>query len=150
MEDLVTVLEAGDPVLIRRDVQGFLGGEVTNGRLLYHSVAETKRVYTMAIELASGRILSEPVPVPGTGWHSGPQWSPDGERLAFVRHIASASSGSGQGSVVEPGTQKSVALGGQAGPLHSTQGALRKIALSPSLQSPQRKPDGSQEPVQAT
>lgn len=86
----------GDPVLIRRDVPGFTGGEVANGRLFYGSVAETKRVYTMAIEMASGRILSEPVPVPGTGWHSDPQWSPDGERLAYVRGAMS----SGQASVV--------------------------------------------------
>lgn len=93
---------AGDPVLIRRDVQGFLGGEVTNGRLLYHSVAETKRVYTMAIEMASGRILSEPVPVPGTGLHSGPEWSPDGERLAYVRGTLSA--GAGQGSASSSGS----------------------------------------------
>ncbi|MGD8279479.1 MAG: hypothetical protein PVH00_15680, partial [Gemmatimonadota bacterium] len=87
---------AGDPVLIRRDVQGFIGGQVANGRLLYHSVAETKRVYTMAVEMASGRMLSEPVPVPGTGWHSGPKWSPDGEHLAYVRGAVS----SGQMSVV--------------------------------------------------
>lgn len=77
----------GDPKLIRREVHGFTSGHVANGKLLYHIVTERPRLYTMELDLETGRVLSEPVAEEGgrTVWIEQPVWSPDGQFLAYAR-----------------------------------------------------------------
>jgi Tol biopolymer transport system component len=77
----------GDPTLVRRDVHGFASGHVAAGNLYYHVVTETPKLYTMGLDLASGRVLSEPV-AEKRGWATWighPVWSPDGQYLAYAQ-----------------------------------------------------------------
>jgi WD40 repeat protein len=78
---------AGDPKLIRREVHGFKSGHVASGKLLYHIVTEYPKLYTMELDLETGRVLSEPVAEEGgrTVWIAHPLWSPDGQFLAYAR-----------------------------------------------------------------
>ncbi len=78
---------AGDPKLIRREVHGFMSGNVANGNLFYHIVTEYPKLYTMELDLETGRVLSEPVAEEGgrTVWIDHPVWSPDGQFLAYAR-----------------------------------------------------------------
>jgi Tol biopolymer transport system component len=77
----------GDPVLIRREVHGFIAGHVANEKLFYHVVTETPTLYTMGLDLETGRVLSEPVEEEGgrAVWIRHPEWSPDGRFLAYAR-----------------------------------------------------------------
>jgi Tol biopolymer transport system component len=77
----------GDPKLIRREVHGFTSGHVANGKLLYHIATEYPRLYTMELDLETGRVLSEPVAEEGgrTVQIGHPVWSPDGQFLAYAR-----------------------------------------------------------------
>jgi Tol biopolymer transport system component len=78
---------AGDPKLIRREVHGFMSGHVANGKLFYHIVTDNPKLYTMELDLGTGRVLSEPVAEEGgrTVWIEHPAWSPDGQFLAYAR-----------------------------------------------------------------
>jgi Tol biopolymer transport system component len=78
---------AGDPKLIRREVHGFISGHVVGGKLLFHIVTESPQLYTMELDLETGRVLSEPVAEEGgrTMWIDHPVWSPDGQFLAYAR-----------------------------------------------------------------
>jgi hypothetical protein len=77
----------GDPKLLRREVHGFVSGHVAGGKLLYHIVTEYLKLYTMGLDLETGRVLSEPVAEEraGTVRIGNPAWSPDGQFLAYLR-----------------------------------------------------------------
>lgn len=77
----------GDLKLLRREVHGFISGHVAGAKLLYHIVTEYPKLYTMGLDLETGRVLSEPVAEEsgGTVRISHPAWSPDGQFLAYAR-----------------------------------------------------------------
>ncbi len=77
----------GDPKLIRREVHGFKSGHIASRKLLYHIVTEYPKLYTMGLDLETGRVLSEPAIEEGgrTVWIDHPVWSPDGQFLAYAR-----------------------------------------------------------------
>jgi Tol biopolymer transport system component len=77
----------GDLKLLRREVHGFVSGHMAGGKLLYHIVTEYPKLYTMGLDLETGRVLSEPMAEEsgGTVRIGNPAWSPDGQFLAYAR-----------------------------------------------------------------
>jgi Tol biopolymer transport system component len=80
----------GDPVLVRPDMWGAEAGGLgfTEGGTFYYRVQSWRNeVYTATMDPETGALITPPVAV--SGRHSGavynsPQWSPDGQSLAFV------------------------------------------------------------------
>lgn len=79
----------GDPVLVRPDMWGVVPGILgfTKGGTFYYGVLSGRSdVYTATMDLETGAVITPPVAVGGRYGvaHNIPQWSPDGQYLAFV------------------------------------------------------------------
>jgi TolB-like protein len=80
---------AGEPVLVRSDMQwlhplGFVGGDV-----LYAINASERQVHSITIDWERGEALEAPAPAVHATAHttSSGAWSPDGSRLAYLSHM---------------------------------------------------------------
>jgi Tol biopolymer transport system component len=80
----------GEPVLVRPDMWGAERGRMgfTEGGTFYYRVGTGRNeVYTATVDLETGALITPPVAVSGRHSVAGnyrPQWSPDGQYLAFV------------------------------------------------------------------
>lgn len=77
----------GKPELVKKDVGEVKSLGITRrGALFYGAQAQVSDVYTAAVDVEAGKVLSSPVPVSnrGVGTNDSPAWSPDGKWLAYV------------------------------------------------------------------
>ena len=77
---------AGEPELLRADVWGLSPLGFARDAYFYGVTLEQPQVHTATIDLATGQILSPPTPVGDAtaGVSSSGDWSPDGEKLAYL------------------------------------------------------------------
>lgn len=78
---------AGSPVLVKKDLGRVTPIGVTPSGAFYYAVsAGASQVYLSALDPATGRLTTPPQPAAGRpiGSSSWPDWSPDGQHLAYV------------------------------------------------------------------
>ena len=79
----------GSPEFVNADLGEFPLGFTQNGSFYYGLRNRTNDVYTATLDLATGKLLSSPTKVsrpettPDLGSNSAPDWSPDGQYLAY-------------------------------------------------------------------
>jgi len=79
-------LEVGKPRLLRPDVWRMFPLGFSRDAYFYGVTVEQPQVYTAAVDVSAGRILSPPTPVQdvSASWSAVGDWSPDGRYLAYV------------------------------------------------------------------
>ena len=79
-------LEVGEPRLLRPDVWRMFPLGFSRDAYFYGVTVEAPQVYTAAVDVSAGRILSPPTPVQdvSASWSAVGDWSPDGRYLAYV------------------------------------------------------------------
>ena len=79
-------LEVGEPQLLRPDVWRMFPLGFSRDAYFYGVTVEAPQVYTAAVDISAGRILSPPTPVQdvSASWSAVGDWSPDGRYLAYV------------------------------------------------------------------
>ena len=85
--DIAAGTPQGAPALVKRnlgDVQPL--GFTTAGTLYYRIPGMSREIHTATIDFATGKVLDPPRPAPrrSTGWNTNPDWSWDGQFLAFT------------------------------------------------------------------
>ncbi len=78
---------AGEPELVRDDMQGLIPLGFTRDGYAYGVPVETKQVHTAEVDFA-GNVVEAPRAVMDTPWRGSlvGDWSPDGSRLAYISH----------------------------------------------------------------
>jgi Tol biopolymer transport system component len=81
-------MPAGEPRLIRNGVRGLVPLGFTRAGYAYGVATESQQLHTAVVDPARGRVVGAPQPVPDPVWRKSlaGDWSPDGSRLAYVRH----------------------------------------------------------------
>ncbi len=77
----------GTPELVKRDIgPAYPRGFTRNGSLYYGLITNTQDVYLAALDLAMGKLTSPPAAASHryVGSNYAPDWSPDGQYLAYV------------------------------------------------------------------
>ena len=81
----------GSPELVKPDIGQIIPIGFTPAGSFYYGLAiGTGDVYTAELDLATGRVLTEPQIATQryVGWNASPAWSPDGQYLAYMSHVA--------------------------------------------------------------
>lgn len=81
----------GTPALVAGST-GALGpvGFAENGSYYYHMRYGASDIYTAAINVSTGQLLSAPSPLEAAGSNKGADWSPDGKYLAYCSKLPTA------------------------------------------------------------
>ncbi len=88
----------GNPELIKRDIgRAYPMGFTRKGSLYYGLNTRIRDVYIAALDPATGKVISPPVAASHryVGLNTAPDWSPDGEYLAYVSQRGPVPSGPG-------------------------------------------------------
>lgn len=86
----------GSPELVKRNLGRFLPMGITRkGEYYYGLRTGTEDVYSATLDPTTGRLVSPPAPVTrrSTGLNSSPEWSPDGQHLAYFSRLGSENYG---------------------------------------------------------
>ena len=86
----------GSPVLVKRNLGRFLPmGFTSKGAFYYGLRAGTEDAYVAALDLATGKLLKSPAPVSQRfpGANRSPDWSPDGQYLAYLSRVGTENQG---------------------------------------------------------
>ncbi len=76
----------GEPKLIKADVNLRARGFTRSGALYFSATLSQQDIYVASVDFATGKLLSPPTRIAqqNVGFNDSPQWSPDGEYLAYL------------------------------------------------------------------